>query len=136
MKSTESIHRRTFLKLITLATGGLFFFLWSSITHRNRALTSKSSIFRINAGKLGNGTYFYDEFILFLKNGKAHFFSNKCSHAGCRINREVMGELVCTCHGSKFDPETGKVLRGPAIKALKSIPHWVDAKTGETIVKF
>jgi nitrite reductase/ring-hydroxylating ferredoxin subunit len=29
------------------------------------------------------------------------------------------GYLVCGCHLSKFDPESGKVVEGPAIAPLK-----------------
>jgi Rieske Fe-S protein len=135
LKDSRIINRRSFLKLIILAATGLFLYLWFTITGRNRILTTGSSVIKIDTVKLSNGTYFYDDFILFLKNGNARFYSNKCTHAGCRINREIGGELVCTCHGSRFDPESGKVLRGPAGLPLKSLSHWIDAKTGETNVK-
>ncbi len=42
----------------------------------------------------------------------------KCTHANCFENWELEeGELVCTCHGSRFDLE-GKVTKGPARKDL------------------
>lgn len=135
MNPFDLINRRSFLKLLILAATGLYYYLWSSITQRNRALTSGSSIIKLDIRKLASGIYFYDDFILFLKGENAGFYSNKCTHAGCVINREIGGELVCPCHGSKFDPETGRVLRGPAGLPLKSLTHRTDAKTGETIVK-
>lgn len=42
-------------------------------------------------------------------------FSAICPHAGCTVAPSADGtELVCPCHGSTFDPLTGKRLSGPA----------------------
>jgi cytochrome b6-f complex iron-sulfur subunit len=52
-----------------------------------------------------------------------------CTHRGCTV--EVQGaRLVCPCHGSTYDRE-GKVLRGPAERALTSYPVTRD---GDTLV--
>jgi nitrite reductase/ring-hydroxylating ferredoxin subunit len=46
-----------------------------------------------------------------------------CTHLGCTV--EIQGErLVCPCHGSTYDRE-GRVLRGPAERALHSYPATV-----------
>ena len=43
-----------------------------------------------------------------------------CTHLGCTVGIE--GErLVCPCHGSTYD-RRGRVLRGPAERALSSFP--------------
>ncbi len=43
-----------------------------------------------------------------------------CTHRGCTV--DVQSErLVCPCHGSTYD-RAGKVLRGPAQRALTSYP--------------
>jgi len=118
-----------------MAGSGLFIALWYSLSHWNNILTAKPTSTRIDAGKLSNGIYFYDDFILTIKGNHIRFFSSKCTHAGCRINREIAGEIVCSCHGSKFDSATGKVLRGPALNPLRALPHRTDLKTGELIVK-
>jgi nitrite reductase/ring-hydroxylating ferredoxin subunit len=41
---------------------------------------------------------------------------NVCSHNGCRLSGGKIrdGKIRCPCHGSVFDPATGKVLQGPA----------------------
>ncbi|MDD1661101.1 MAG: Rieske (2Fe-2S) protein [Methanomicrobiales archaeon] len=45
---------------------------------------------------------------------------NMCTHDGCRLSggRLEVGKIRCPCHGSVFDPATGKVLRGPAEKPI------------------
>ncbi|MEX0891079.1 MAG: Rieske (2Fe-2S) protein [Gemmatimonadota bacterium] len=43
-----------------------------------------------------------------------------CTHLGCTV--EVRGErLECPCHGSTYD-RSGRVLRGPAERSLRSFP--------------
>ena len=89
---------------------------------------------RIDTRKLGDGVYFYNNFIVSVDKEKTSVFSNKCTHAGCLINREISGELVCPCHGSKFNAKTGAVLRGPAVLPLNRLTFKEDLKTGEIIV--
>ena len=43
-----------------------------------------------------------------------------CTHLGCTV--EILGaRLECPCHGSTYD-RGGRVLRGPAERALRSFP--------------
>jgi cytochrome b6-f complex iron-sulfur subunit len=52
-----------------------------------------------------------------------------CTHRGCTV--DVQGaRLVCPCHGSTYDRD-GKVLRGPAERALTRYPV---VKDGDTLV--
>jgi Rieske Fe-S protein len=46
-------------------------------------------------------------------------FDTKCTHAG--VPTSVSGsQLKCPAHGSIFNPESGEVVRGPAVEPLKS----------------
>jgi nitrite reductase/ring-hydroxylating ferredoxin subunit len=46
-------------------------------------------------------------------------FDSKCTHAG--VPTSVSGsQLKCPAHGSVFNPESGEVVRGPAVEPLKS----------------
>ena len=46
-------------------------------------------------------------------------FDTRCTHAQapCILSESL---LRCPAHGSVFDPESGEVVRGPAVKPLKS----------------
>lgn len=46
-------------------------------------------------------------------------FDTRCTHAGAPTSLSG-GQLKCPAHGSIFNPETGEVVRGPAVDALKS----------------
>jgi Rieske Fe-S protein len=56
-------------------------------------------------------------------------FSSKCPHLGCRISRTEGRELVCPCHGSRFDLQ-GNVVHGPATRGLRSLPFALDRAKG------
>lgn len=59
-------------------------------------------------------------FIFALTERRFVALSPICTHLGCTV--EVQGDrLVCPCHGSTYDRE-GRVLRGPAERALHSYP--------------
>ena len=42
-----------------------------------------------------------------------------CTHLGCTVENKPEG-FICPCHGSHFD-RLGKVIRGPAEKALQAL---------------
>lgn len=47
-------------------------------------------------------------------------FSAICTHNGCAV-APAGAKLNCPCHGSVYDAATGKVLRGPAPRALAAV---------------
>lgn len=52
--------------------------------------------------------------------------SPRCTHQNCDVKYNLKtSKLDCPCHGSSFEP-TGKVLKGPATKNLKSFPAVLD----------
>jgi thiosulfate dehydrogenase (quinone) large subunit len=49
-------------------------------------------------------------------------FNAVCPHAGCTVGYSRHADLiVCPCHGSEFNPNTGGLVRGPAPHGLSSI---------------
>lgn len=62
--------------------------------------------------------------------GTAVAFSAICTHKGCTV--APAGKiLACPCHGSTYDAATGKVLGGPAPRALT--PVIVQVKDGAVV---
>ncbi len=58
--------------------------------------------------------------VLLLRDGELIFaIHDRCSHRGCSLsNGKLEGEeIVCGCHGSRFDRRTGAVRGGPATSA-------------------
>jgi nitrite reductase/ring-hydroxylating ferredoxin subunit len=55
--------------------------------------------------------------VLLLRRGQEIFaIHDRCSHRGCSLSEgELEGDdVVCACHGSRFDVRTGALKRGPA----------------------
>lgn len=54
--------------------------------------------------------------------GEIFGVSSICSHDECDLSEgSIEGfEIVCPCHGARFDIRTGKALRLPAVKAIQS----------------
>jgi nitrite reductase/ring-hydroxylating ferredoxin subunit len=48
--------------------------------------------------------------------GRYYAIHDRCSHRGCSLSQgSVEGEeIVCACHGSRFDRRDGSVRGGPA----------------------
>jgi Rieske Fe-S protein len=55
-------------------------------------------------------------------DGTVHAFSAVCTHQGCPVASVKEGEILCPCHGSRFDATTGAVVTGPARRSLPVIP--------------
>ncbi len=50
-------------------------------------------------------------------------FDAVCPHAGCTVSyASGAGVIVCPCHGSEFNSQTGAVEAGPSPTGLRSIP--------------
>jgi Rieske Fe-S protein len=135
LETGKTFSRKAFLRLSAFTVTAGFIVLWQMLTGRQKQLNEEPVSNRINTVKLGSGVFLFDKFIIFKSADGIKVFSNKCTHAGCRINRETDGKLICPCHGSKYDAATGKVLQGPAGLSLPQIPFSTDVKTGEIIVK-
>ncbi|MFI1951734.1 ubiquinol-cytochrome c reductase iron-sulfur subunit [Streptomyces xinghaiensis] len=58
-------------------------------------------------------------------------FSAVCTHQRCVLSAVEGTGADCACHGSRFDAETGRALRGPATKALPAVP--VSVKDGRLV---
>jgi nitrite reductase/ring-hydroxylating ferredoxin subunit len=43
----------------------------------------------------------------------------QCTHQACVVSDATSTTYVCPCHGSEFDPTTGRVVVGPAVAPLR-----------------
>lgn len=133
MDDQKKFNRKFILKiaaaLLTLAPIGFIFplvekFRLSSLNRKKIELPDD----------LPEGITFLNEIIVNKTADNLKIFSSKCTHLGCMIkNRDSLGNIVCSCHGSIFSPE-GKVLSGPASSDLKNLAWRRDIKSGKIII--
>lgn len=57
-------------------------------------------------------------------DGEVFISSNYCTHLDCLLSSGHVTEdgLLCSCHGSVFDFETGEPIQPPATKPIKMYP--------------
>ncbi|WP_262852758.1 Rieske (2Fe-2S) protein [Mumia quercus] len=69
---------------------------------------------------VGGGRVYESEKVLVAQPSEGEFkaFSSVCTHQGCAVSKIEGTTLTCPCHGSEFSTDGGKVLQGPATKAL------------------
>lgn len=53
--------------------------------------------------------------------GEFKAFSGICTHQQCPVSQITDGEIICTCHGSRYSVEDGSVLGGPAPRPLPGL---------------
>ena len=63
-----------------------------------------------------------NEILVINRNGKFYCLQARCTHAGAPLAEGELENdvLKCPWHGSRFNIETGEVVRGPAKKQLRS----------------
>ncbi|WP_060950983.1 QcrA and Rieske domain-containing protein [Streptomyces hygroscopicus] len=82
---------------------------------------------------VGGAKIYREQRVVVAQPTKGEFtaFSAVCTHAGCVVDSVEDGRIGCPCHGSQFDARTGKVIEGPAVAPLPSVP--VTAKGGRLV---
>lgn len=118
MTKPVTVSRKNFLKLLGALIIAFFLYLWKLLVKSSEVSKSLSHQKQVSL-PLNEGVTFFETFFLYVNGSSVKAFSTKCTHAGCRINREINGQIICPCHGSRFDASTGQVLKGPAQKPLK-----------------
>ncbi len=103
---------------------------WALLTARRDHLLGKGGKV-ISLGKeIPVGVNFIGEAIVVNTGGKPRAFRARCTHLGCLISRIEGKEIVCPCHGSRFDL-SGKAIKGPALESLEALPIVREPQSGE-----
>jgi Rieske Fe-S protein len=121
--TAEKHNRRNFIKLAGAGILAGTVFLWDRLVHSQKQLLQKSSI-TVSFNPNQEFT-FHKEVIIVNKESQLSVYSSKCTHLGCTIGHVENGELVCPCHGSKYNLE-GNPIKGPAVRPLKKLAFEID----------
>ncbi len=133
MEKQKTITRNSFIHIVTGLILGLVAWIWIKIT--NFQTEQENSLEFRHGQDIPMGISFFEKYYLYRTKNSVRAFLTKCTHAGCRINTSTGSLLQCNCHGSQFDAETGKPLKGPAIKPLQEIECKFDNATSLWVVR-
>jgi Rieske Fe-S protein len=78
----------------------------------------------LSAVPAGGGLVVEDANVVLTRSqaGDVRGFSATCTHQGCTVSSVTDGAILCPCHGSRFDANTGAVVAGPARQPLAKVP--------------
>ncbi|CAN5856102.1 hypothetical protein BH20ACT6_BH20ACT6_03760 [soil metagenome] len=84
--------------------------------------------------EVGGGVIYADALIVVTQPTKGDYkgFTAVCTHQQCPVTSIEDGEIVCSCHGSRYSIEDGSVVSGPAPAALAAEP--IAVKGGDVTV--
>jgi len=130
--SKDKLTRKEFFKRIGILALMPFGFAWFSSVARDEASNSSAKQVKIKL-PVNKGVTFKDDVIISRTDNGINFFSSRCTHLGCKLNKIENGKIVCPCHGSKFSLD-GKVLSGPANNNLNKLEYVVNNSSKEIII--
>lgn len=119
--------RRSFLKALLYGMTVPGFWLLRQFKERAETLPELANPPVVIPYVPGPGIRFYEKVITVTTAQDLSVFSSTCPHLGCRIDRAEGNELVCPCHGSRFN-ESGEPTRTPAARGLRRLKYEQDTK--------
>ena len=132
MKEHSKISRKKFIRRIGAAL--LLPLAWLINVTIERKIESEQKKNKILLSEnIAEGITILDQIILIKTGSSIKVFSSRCTHLGCVINKIDNNEIVCPCHGSRFN-EQGYPVNGPAAKRLEELAIQTDSKSGEKFV--
>ena len=92
----------------------------TATTEGGAGATGGTELGSVSDVPVGGGRVYESEKVLVAQPTEGEFkaFSSVCTHQGCAVSMIKDTTLTCPCHGSEFSTDGGKVLQGPATKAL------------------
>ena len=133
MQKQKNISRKIFIRSLAVLSFGFMSWIWYRISSFQTERESRME-FR-HGNDIPMGISYFEKYYLIRTKHSVRAFSTTCTHAGCRIGKGNGNLLQCNCHGSRFEAETGKPLKGPAIIPLQEFECRFDEKTGQWVVR-
>jgi len=132
MSKQKPLSRKYFIRIFTSLIFSFLIWIWYRISGFRNDLENRSE-FR-HGEELPMGMSYFDKYYLYRNDAGVRAFSTTCTHAGCRIGKSNGAVLHCSCHGSQFDAQTGKPIKGPAFKTLQEFECRFDNENKQWVV--
>ena len=127
----KDLTRRKFIKSIGIFLTAVVVLLWKEVVNDILVRRKKEKIYLPD--NPSNDITISGDIIIIKKSNDLAVYSSRCTHLGCKINNQKNDQLICPCHGSKFD-KNGTPLNGPAVNDLKKLVIYKDINNGKQFV--
>lgn len=107
-------------------------YFWRSTVKKDIEESGKREVLEIS-NDIANGITFLGQVILVKDTERIRVFSSRCTHLGCTITKQEGNELVCPCHGSRYNM-LGKPVKGPSINNLEELDFSVDKDRRKIVI--
>lgn len=107
---------------------------WLLFTSRRSSKASSNRIKVTITGEIPAGMSIQQGVILVRNGDEIRAFEAKCTHLGCKLTKIEGEEVVCPCHGSRFNKD-GRPAKGPAVKPLEELPLRQDLVSNTIIIR-
>ncbi|MDT8392382.1 MAG: Rieske (2Fe-2S) protein [Bacteroidales bacterium] len=124
--------RRGFFHILVALLASPAILWWFMVGRRDMKMSARQQSLIIGKA-IPPGVSFIDFAIVINNEDGVSAFEAKCTHLGCRISKIEGDQLVCPCHGSRYNL-SGKPVKGPAVKKLKKLKIVHDPRSGEYII--
>lgn len=123
MKKTVQTQQKSYSRRTCLTFLGISAFCYPVLQFAGFKIPKKPTYVNISKPVPPSGFLVTTGFILFDRDNKCWALSRKCTHLGCKLNYHADRDILeCPCHQSRFNVETGEVVKGPAQKPLIFLP--------------
>lgn len=125
--NNKAYTRRDFLKYLIPGLSIPVLLWWLAVGGRQKKISGTDK--KVIIGKqIPAGILFLDGAVIVNEGKEPRAFLAKCTHLGCSIRKSEGEELICQCHGSRFNL-SGEAIKGPAIQALKELTIFQNPET-------
>ncbi len=128
MDNRKKINRKKFFRWSAAALLVPAVYVWDQSVRRKQEFSLAEQEL-ILAPDLPDGVHFFGRVILVKEGRSFRLLSSKCTHLGCRINEIEGGQLVCPCHGSRYNLQ-GVPVKGPAVEPLPEVDFRMEETGG------
>ena len=131
-RNNKLYSRRSFIKWIGLAAMVPVLYLWARLIRRNDMIRTEKELI-IPQDELSEGFNIFGQVIIVRSANDMTVFSSSCTHLGCTISQIENDNLVCPCHGSRYDLN-GNPVKGPSVKSLKKLRYVINDEKKEIVI--
>ena len=129
---TDKINRKRFFKILLYLTSIPVLFLLNRMWKDQKRYGSGNQKLKISSD-IPQGLSISGPVIINKVTDDIKIYSSKCTHLGCRITKIENNEIVCPCHGSRYNSD-GEPVKGPSIKPLETLKFNIDKESNEIII--